>query len=96
METRAKELIEMIASPALLPLAIKYASKLGRIHLSEKLGELMPHFEQIEREKEKNQNDLEIEVINLLQNSPMGATMLLGHKDKPTTPLIVPVSVFGY
>lgn len=92
METRAKELIEMIASPALLPLAIKYASKLGRIHLSEKLGELYPQFEQIEREKEKNQSDIECEAINLLKNSPMGATMLLGQNDRPKTPLIVPVS----
>lgn len=47
MESRAKELIEMIASPALLPLAIKYASKLGRIHLAEKLSEMQPVFEEI-------------------------------------------------
>lgn len=47
MESRAKELIEMIASPALLPLAIKYASKLGRIHLAEKLSEMQPAFEQM-------------------------------------------------
>lgn len=47
MEARAKELIEMIASPALLPLAIKYASKLGRIHLAEKLSEMQPVFEEI-------------------------------------------------
>lgn len=43
---RAKELVEMIASPNLLPLAIKYANKLGRIHLSAKLSELMPQFEE--------------------------------------------------
>lgn len=47
MESRAKELIEMIASPALLPLAIKYASKLGRIHLAEKLNEMLPAFEEL-------------------------------------------------
>lgn len=47
MESRAKELIEMIASPALLPLAIKYASKLGRIHLAEKLNEMLPLFEEM-------------------------------------------------
>lgn len=36
----------MIASPNLLPLVIKYANKLGRIHLSAKLSELMPQFEE--------------------------------------------------
>lgn len=46
MEARAKELIEMLASPQLLPLAIKYAGKLGRIHLAEKLGELLPQFQE--------------------------------------------------
>lgn len=45
-EVRAKELVEMTASPNLLPLAIKYANKLGRIHLSAKLSELMPQFEE--------------------------------------------------
>lgn len=49
MESRAKELVEMIASPVLLPLAIKYASKLGRIHLAEKLGELSPVFDEVVR-----------------------------------------------
>lgn len=58
-EVRAKELVEMIASPNLLPLAIKYANKLGRIHLSAKLSELMPQFEEqvgrteYERNREK-------------------------------------------
>lgn len=77
MESRAKELIEMIASPVLLPLAIKYASKLGRIHLAEKLGEMMPQLEEQEREREKQSEAIETEAINLLQNSPMNATLLL-------------------
>lgn len=77
MESRAKELIEMIASPVLLPLAIKYASKLGRIHLAEKLGELMPQLEELEREREKRSEAVETEAVNLLQNSPMNATLLL-------------------
>lgn len=46
METRAKELIEMIASPQLLPHAVKYASKIGRMHLAEKLSELLPQLEE--------------------------------------------------
>lgn len=67
----------MIASPVLLPLAIKYASKLGRIHLAEKLGELVPQMEEQEREREKQTTAIETEAIQLLQNSPMGATLLL-------------------
>lgn len=47
MEARAKELIEMIASPQLLSLAIKYAGNLGRIHLAEKLAELQPHMNEL-------------------------------------------------
>lgn len=78
METRAKELIEMIASPALLPLAIKYASKLGRIHLAEKLGELMPQLEEQERARDRQAIAVETEAIQLLQSSPMSATLLLG------------------
>lgn len=77
MEQRAKELIVMIASPVLLPLAIKYASKLGRIHLAEKLGELLPQIEEQEREREKQSNATETEAIQLLQNTPMNATLLL-------------------
>lgn len=74
---RAKELIEMIATPVLLPLAIKYASKLGRIHLAEKLGELVPQFEELERESEKQSATIEAEAMRLLQTAPMGATLLL-------------------
>lgn len=78
METRAKELIEMIASPVLLPMAIKYASKLGRIHLAEKLGELLPQLEEQERARERQAIEVEAEAVQLLQNSPMNATLLLG------------------
>lgn len=53
MESRAKELIEMIASPQLLTLAVRYASQLGRIHLSEKLEEMRQIFEDQDRENEK-------------------------------------------
>lgn len=85
----------MIASPQLLPLSIKYAQKLSRIHLAEKLNELLPQFEQQEREKEKHFSNVALEAVQLLQNSPMGATMLLGPKSKAstTTPLVTPVSL---
>lgn len=64
MEARAKELIEMIASPELLTLAIKYAHQLGRIHLAEKLSELMPQFEEQVRSV---QNQYIITIHNFLR-----------------------------
>lgn len=93
MEVRALELIEMIASSQLLPLSIKYAQKLNRIHLAEKLNELLPQFEEHEREKEKHLSNVALEAVQLIQNSPMGATMLLGQKANKasTTPLVTPV-----
>lgn len=53
IELRARDLIEMIGSPALIPLAAKYANKLGRIHLAEKLSDMMPRVLEMEREKAK-------------------------------------------
>ncbi|KAM7345136.1 chromosome transmission fidelity 4 [Cochliomyia hominivorax] len=55
MEIRAKELIETIACTDLLMLAVKYATKLGRIHLSDKLSDLLPHIEeeQLTRDREE-------------------------------------------
>lgn len=88
-EPRAKELIEMIALPTLLPLAIKYASKLGRIHLAEKLGELMPQFEENEKEREKyDENEAASE---LLLSTPT-SNLIRANQDKQSTPSFVPVS----
>lgn len=42
----------MIGRSSLIPLAAKYANKLGRIHLAEKLSEMMPRVVEMEREKE--------------------------------------------
>lgn len=49
---RARDLIEMIGSSSLIPLAAKYANKLGRIHLAEKLSEMMPRVMEMEKERE--------------------------------------------
>lgn len=57
MELRARDLIEMIGSTALIPLAAKYANKLGRIHLAEKLGELLPKVMDMEREEAAARRD---------------------------------------
>lgn len=46
LEQRAQELVELIGSQQLLNLAIKYASKLGRMHLADKLGMLARNMEE--------------------------------------------------
>lgn len=92
MEARAKELIEMIASPALLPLAAKYASKLGRIHLAEKLGELLPRF--VEKERERELYDESEAASDLLLSVPIVAQNLIqANKDKHSSNAIVPVNI---
>lgn len=80
----------MIALPSLLPLVIKYASKLGRIHLAEKLGELLPQFEEQEKEREKyDENEAASE---LLLSTPTSAQNLIrANQGKNSTPSIVPV-----
>lgn len=90
MEARAKELIEMLALPHLLPLAIKYASKLGRIHLAEKLNELLPHFER--EEKERNQYDESESASNLLLNTPVASPLI--QMQNNASPSVIPVANF--
>lgn len=59
MEMRAKELIETIACTDLLMLAVKYANKLGRIHLSDRLSELLPHIEEEQQAREQEEQLVE-------------------------------------
>ncbi|XP_037806076.1 WD repeat and HMG-box DNA-binding protein 1 [Lucilia sericata] len=67
IEVRAKELIETIACTDLLMLAVKYATKLGRIHLSDKLSDLLP---QIEEEQQTREHE-ELLVEQSLPASPL-------------------------
>lgn len=81
----------MLALPSLLPLAIKYASKLGRIHLAEKLGELLPQFEEKEKENEKyDENEAARE---LLLSTPVANNLIRSNLDKYSTPPVVPVNL---
>lgn len=90
-EARAKELIEMLALPSLLPLAIKYANKLGRIHLAERLSELLPQFE--EKEKESTKYDENEAARDLLLSTPTSSSNLIrSNQEKNSTPSIVPVN----
>ncbi|XP_061399912.1 WD repeat and HMG-box DNA-binding protein 1 [Musca vetustissima] len=59
MEMRAKELIETIACTDLLMLAVKYATKLGRIHLSDRLSELLPQIEEEQQSREQEEQLVE-------------------------------------
>lgn len=59
IEIRAKELIETIACTDLLMLAVKYATKLGRIHLSDKLSELLPQIEEDQQTRQNEENLVE-------------------------------------
>lgn len=77
LEMRAKELIEMIASPKLVPLAEKFASKLGRIHLSDKLKELLPKLEEQSNDRENEIKAMEIDALNIIEGSPLNAGLLL-------------------
>lgn len=67
IELRAKELIETIGCPDLLLLAVKYATKLGRIHLADRLSELMPKIE--ENHEKKTQEENEILQVHLQQKA---------------------------
>lgn len=79
----------MTALPSLLTLAIKYASKLGRIHLADKLGDLLPQFE--EQEKEREKYDETEAASELLLSTPINANSLIRSNQEKTTPSIVPV-----
>lgn len=51
MESRAYELIEIIADPQLIELSAKYANQRGRIHMAEKILKLLAESEAKEKEK---------------------------------------------
>ncbi|EDV37970.1 uncharacterized protein Dana_GF11148 [Drosophila ananassae] len=83
-ETRARELIESIACTELLQLAVKYATKRGRIHLSDRLCELLPQLEAIQ-EARKQQTLLGasgIAATIVLPMTPTSATQTSGPKPK--------------
>lgn len=81
-ETRARELIESIACTELLQLAVKYASKRGRIHLSDKLCELLPQLEAVQEARKQQQ---------LLGANGIAATIILPMAPmQATTPKLAP------
>ncbi|XP_017473483.1 PREDICTED: WD repeat and HMG-box DNA-binding protein 1 [Rhagoletis zephyria] len=88
VEMRAKELIETIACPDLLLLAVKYATKLGRIHLSDRLSELMPQIEeQSQRERQElhefQQNHVTLSPVVRSQSPSFGNSSTSGNRIAP-------------
>lgn len=86
LEHRARELLELIAIPEIIPIAAKYASGLGRIHLAQKLAELMPEIEEKNKEINEKLNEPEIEEATPLPSHSNGihANPLLGASPSTT------------
>ncbi|XP_063695779.1 WD repeat and HMG-box DNA-binding protein 1 [Culicoides brevitarsis] len=78
LEYRARELIELIALPEIVPIAAKYASGLGRIHLVQKLQDLMPVVEERQKEIEEKLNAPDQEMIpaGILMNNSSNNPLL--------------------
>ncbi|XP_058121938.1 WD repeat and HMG-box DNA-binding protein 1 [Anopheles ziemanni] len=90
-EQRAKELVETIASSQLIPLAIKYASKIRRYHLADSLAPLLPTFQEQENQEEKLEQERIREseaIVSELQHINIEAVT-----KKDTTPKIKPLPV---
>uniref|UniRef100_A0A6M2DXS0 Putative wd repeat and hmg-box dna-binding protein 1 n=1 Tax=Xenopsylla cheopis TaxID=163159 RepID=A0A6M2DXS0_XENCH len=92
LEQRAQELIELIGSRDLLDLAIKYASRLGRMHLADRLTTMAKTIE--ERPKTPlthvdHSNDISVDI-----NTPITFnSSLINRTEERTTPIITPLAV---
>ncbi|XP_055601577.1 WD repeat and HMG-box DNA-binding protein 1 [Uranotaenia lowii] len=89
MEQRAKELIETIGSSQLIPIVIKYASKINRFHLADSLAPLMPTFQ--EQEKEEEKHEIETARENAAMVSELEHINLEAVTKKDNTPKIRPL-----
>ncbi|XP_053663398.1 WD repeat and HMG-box DNA-binding protein 1 [Anopheles marshallii] len=90
-EQRAKELVETIASSQLIPLVIKYATKIRRYHLADSLAPLLPTFQELEMQEEKLEQESVREnaaIVNELQHINLAAIT-----KKDSTPKIKPLPV---
>ncbi|XP_050091209.1 WD repeat and HMG-box DNA-binding protein 1 [Anopheles aquasalis] len=90
-EQRAKELVETIASSQLIPLVIKYASKIRRYHLADSLAPLLPTFQEQENQEEKLEQESareNVAIVSELQHINLEAVT-----KKDTTPKIKPLPV---
>lgn len=84
----------MLAMPSILPLAIKYATNLGRIHLAEKLGELEPQFKQQEIERKKLDEDEAAN--NIIMSTPTSIHNLITANQESSSTTPVPVRIIQF
>ncbi|XP_058835522.1 WD repeat and HMG-box DNA-binding protein 1 [Topomyia yanbarensis] len=89
MEQRARELVETIGSSQLIPIVIKYASKIKRFHLADSLAPLLSTFQQ--QEKEEEQQELESIKENTAMVSELEHINLEAVTKKDNTPKIKPM-----
>ncbi|XP_058464750.1 WD repeat and HMG-box DNA-binding protein 1 [Malaya genurostris] len=89
MEQRARELVETIGSSQLIPIVIKYASKIKRFHLADSLAPLLPSFQQ--QEKEQEEQEMEIVRENAAIVSELEHINLEAVIKKDNTPKIKPM-----
>ncbi|KAL9701191.1 hypothetical protein quinque_004632 [Culex quinquefasciatus] len=88
-EQRAKELVETIGSSQLVPIFMKYASKIKRYHLAESLAPLLPTFQQQEREEERQ--ELETNRENAAMVAELQHITVEAVTRRDTTPKIKPM-----
>ncbi|CAH2050631.1 unnamed protein product, partial [Iphiclides podalirius] len=98
IEQRALELMELLKDDRLLPLAAKYASRLGRIHLADKLGDLA---EKWEKEADKlnvahNSHFLELESqetydVTNTQQEDLNTSLIIPQKVKKKVENVTPI-----
>lgn len=97
MEFRARELIELIAMPEIVPIAARYASGLGRIHLAQKLQDLMPVVEERQKEIETKMNEPDIEMVphGVLLNGSSNNPLLSSSPVIGPGPILKPKTMTG-
>ncbi|XP_058066093.1 WD repeat and HMG-box DNA-binding protein 1 [Anopheles bellator] len=90
-ELRAKELAERLGSTELVPLLIKYASKVRRFRLAEAMATMLPGLQKQEEQEEKVEQEKEQE--NVAFASELQHINLQAITKKDTTPKIKPLPV---
>lgn len=90
LESRAYEIVEMIANKKLIELAAKYASQKGRIHMANKISKLLMDFEEKEQQKEKLLNTYEVEMEMLSNEAQTIPTSVQMQAKETSTPIIAP------
>lgn len=91
LESRAFEIVELIANKTLIELAAKYASQKGRIHMANKISKLLTDFEEKEKQKQALLSELEQDDEVFSEAYELETPKAQGKRIQETsTPLIAP------